>query len=72
MDKKIGSVIVALSFLTLSIVISINNMSITIKEIAAGNFSYHSAISELSIIEYSPIILSILIGVILIIKSKEE
>lgn len=72
MNKQIGILIIVMSLMTLSIIFSLNNIAITIQEIQTGNFSYGNALNEMTLSEYLPIILSIIVGIVIVIKSKNK
>lgn len=71
MNKTIGIFLVGLSLLTSAIVISLGQISDTIKEVKIGNFGASSASGEIPIYVFIIIFIAICLGVYLI-RSKND
>ncbi|MEG0309243.1 MAG: hypothetical protein RR636_14970 [Clostridium sp.] len=71
MKKNIGLFLIGLSILTMSIVIAITKVSITLKQVANGNYGISSLPYEISSFSYLLISISIIIGVY-IYKTREK
>ncbi|MBC5628858.1 hypothetical protein H8S20_08140 [Clostridium sp. NSJ-6] len=74
MKKVIGCLLIGLSFLTTAIIIAIGEISVTLKEVASGNYSWSNSFNEVSILSYIAIVLTVIIGIYLIKdnNSKEQ
>ena len=46
MKKVIGCLLIGLSFLTAAIIIAIGEISVTLKEVASGNYSWSNSFNE--------------------------
>ena len=72
MKKYIGLLLLGLSLLTTAIIISLGQISLAIKEVATGKYSFTSASGEISIISYLLVFVAILISILLIKNSKNN
>ncbi|MDQ0149600.1 hypothetical protein ACFO6R_16170 [Eubacterium multiforme] len=70
MYKKLGILLISISLLIIPIVISINKISFTLKEVASGNFGISSIVTEIPWLSYMPIPIVIIFGIILITKEN--
>lgn len=72
MKKIIGCLLVGLSFLTTAIIIALGQISITLKEVATGNYSFANSYDEISTLAYIAIIITVIIGIFLIKDNKND
>lgn len=72
--KVIGCLLIGLSLLTTAIIIAIGKISVTLKEVANGSYSWSNSFNEVSILSYIAIVLTVIIGIYLIKdnNSKEQ
>lgn len=66
MKKVMGCLLIGLSLLTFAIIIAIGEISVTIKEVASGNYSWSSSFNEISMLSYIGIAITVIIGIYLI------
>lgn len=72
MKKIIGCLLIGLSFLTTAIIIALGEISITLKEVASGNYGFANSYDEISILAYIAIIITVIIGIFLIKDNKND
>lgn len=72
MKKYIGWLLVGLSFLSFAIIIALGNISVTLKEVASGNFGVGSVYNEISVLSYISIFIAITIGIVLLVYQKND
>jgi len=72
MKKVIGCLLVGLSFLTTAIIIALGKISVTLKEVATGNYSWSTSNTEISILAYIAIVIAVIIGIFLIKDNKNH